>query len=93
VDHDHGARVRERREVGRAQQGFGVGGAERQDELLPRVAGAVDEPRPRLEDLVGAGPQRRKPGGELARPALDPAELGAGGGASVDGDAVTGQRA
>jgi hypothetical protein len=57
------------------------------------VAGAVDEPRRRREDLVRAGSQGGQPGGELARPALDPAELGARGGASVDGDAVTGQLA
>jgi hypothetical protein len=55
------------------------------------VAGAVDEPRPRRDDVVVAEP--RQPGRELARPALDPAELGSSGGAGVDGDAVTGQRA
>jgi hypothetical protein len=55
------------------------------------VAGAVDEPRARLEDLVVA--ELRQPGGELARPALDPSEFGSRGGAGVDGDAVTGQRA
>jgi hypothetical protein len=31
--------------------------------------------------------------GELARPALDPAELGARGDTGVDGDAMTGQLA
>jgi len=55
------------------------------------VAGTVDEPRARLEDLVVA--EVRQPSRELARPALDPAELGSSGGAGVDGDAVTGQRA
>ena len=54
--------------------------------LLPRVAGAVGEPRPRREDRVAPGPQRRQPRRELARPALDAAELGARGGAGVDGD-------
>ena len=93
VDHDDVARERQRREVGRAQQRPRAGGPQRQHELLPRVAGAVDEPRRRREDLVGAGPQRGQPGGELARPALDAAELGARGGAGVDGDAVTGQLA
>jgi hypothetical protein len=57
------------------------------------VAGAVDEPRPRREDLVRARPERGQPRGELARPALDAAELGACGGAGVDGDALTGQLA
>jgi hypothetical protein len=57
------------------------------------VAGTVDEPRPRRDDLVDVGPQRGEPGRELARPALDPAELGTRGGAGVDGDAVTGQQA
>ena len=93
VDDDHGARVRERREVGRAQQGRCAGGADGQDELLPGVAGAMHEARPRGEHLVAVGAQGRQPRGELARPALDPAELGARGGAGVDGDAVTGQRA
>ena len=93
VDHDHVARERERREVRRAQQRHRAGGADRQRELLPGVAGAVHEPRPRGEDVVGAGPQRRQPARELARPALDAPELGARGGAGVDGDAVTGQLA
>jgi len=53
----------------------------------------VHEPRRRLEHPVGRRPQRGQPGGELARPALDAAELGARGGAGVDGDAVTGQLA
>jgi hypothetical protein len=57
------------------------------------VAGAVDKPRGRREDLVRVGPQGRQPRGELARPAFDTAELGARGGAGVDGDAVTGQLA
>jgi hypothetical protein len=57
------------------------------------VAGAVDEPRARREHLVGVGPQGRQSRGELARPALDAAELGARGGAGVDGDALTGQLA
>jgi hypothetical protein len=57
------------------------------------VPGAVDEPRPRAQDDVPAGRQRGQARRELARPALDPAELGACGGAGVDGDAVTGQRA
>jgi hypothetical protein len=57
------------------------------------VAGAVDEPRRRREDLVGVGPQRRQPGDELARPAFDAAELWSRGGAGVDGDAMTGQLA
>jgi hypothetical protein len=55
------------------------------------VAGAVDEPRARLEDLVVA--ELGQSGRELARPALDSPELGSSGGAGVDGDAVTGQRA
>ena len=56
VDHDHVARVRERREVGRAQQRPCACAARAgSDELLPGVAGAVDEPRARREDLVGAG--------------------------------------
>jgi hypothetical protein len=53
----------------------------------------VDEPRRRREDLVGIRPQGGQPGRELARPAFDAAELGAGGGAGVDGDALTGQLA
>jgi hypothetical protein len=57
------------------------------------VAGAVGEPRRRGEWLVGAGAKGRQPGAQLARPSLDAAELGARGGAGVDGDAVTGQRA
>jgi hypothetical protein len=57
------------------------------------VAGAVDEPRRRRERFVRVGPQGGQAGGELARPALDAAELGARGGAGVDGDAVTGQLA
>jgi hypothetical protein len=55
------------------------------------VAGAVDEPRARREDVVVA--ERPQPGRELARPALDSPELGSRGGAGVDGDAVTGQQA
>ena len=93
VDHDDVARERQRREVGRAQQRPRAGGPQRQHELLPRVAGAVDEPRRRREDLVRVGPQRGQARGELARPALDAAELGARGGAGVDGDAMTGQLA
>jgi hypothetical protein len=93
VDDDHVAGVREGREVGRAQQRPRPGGAQRQDELLPGVPGAVDEPRSRGDRLVAVGRQRGQPGGELARPAFDAAELGARGGAGVDGDAVTGQRA
>jgi len=57
------------------------------------MAGAVDEPRARREHLVGVGPQRGQPRGQLARPALDAAKLGTRGGAGVDGDAVTGQLA
>jgi hypothetical protein len=57
------------------------------------VAGAVGEPRPGRDDVVRAWAQEGQPGRQLARPALDPAELGARGGAGVDGDAVTGQRA
>ncbi len=57
------------------------------------MAGAVREPRSRLEDLVAARRELWQARGELAGPALDPAELGARGGAGVDGDAVTGQRA
>jgi hypothetical protein len=93
VDHDDVARERERGEVRGAQQRAGAGGAERQVELLPGMAGTVHEPPRRLEDLVGVLPQRGQPRGELPRPALDAAELGARGGAGVDGDAVTGQRA
>jgi len=57
------------------------------------MAGAVDEPPRRREDLVRVRPQRGQAGGELARPAFDAAELGARGGAGVDGDAMTGQLA
>jgi len=57
---------------------------------MPR---AVHEARPRREDLVAVGSQPRQPRRELAGPPLDPAELGARGGAGVDGDAVTGQQA
>ena len=92
VDDDHVARVRERGEVGGAQQRLAAGDG-RQHELLPRVAGAVDEPRARLQDLVAIRAQGGQARRELARPPLDPAELGARGGAGVDGDAVTGQRA
>jgi hypothetical protein len=53
----------------------------------------VHQPRRRREHLVGVGPQGGEARGELARPALDAAELGACGGAGVDGDAVTGQLA
>jgi len=57
------------------------------------VARAVDEARWRRQHLVGRGPQRGQADGELARPPFDAAELGARGGAGVDGDAVTGQLA
>jgi hypothetical protein len=57
------------------------------------MARAVDEPRRRRQDVVRVGPQGGQARGELARPALDPAELGSSGGAGVDGDAVTGQLA
>jgi hypothetical protein len=57
------------------------------------VSGAVHEPRARREHLVRVGAELWQPRRELARPPLDPAELGARGGAGVDGDAVTGQRA
>jgi hypothetical protein len=53
----------------------------------------VREPRIGLEDLVRVGLEGGQPGRELTRPALDAAELRASGGAGVDGDAVTGQRA
>jgi hypothetical protein len=92
VDDDHAARVRERREVGGAQE-RPPARSDREHELLPRVARAVDEPRARREHFVAVRAQRGQPRGELARPPLHPAELGARGGAGVDGDAVTGQRA
>ena len=57
-----------------------------QIELLPRVARAVGEPGRRGQRLVGAGAQPRQPGGQLAGPPLDASELGARGGAGVDGD-------
>jgi hypothetical protein len=57
------------------------------------MARAMDEPRRRSEDRVRVGPQGGQAGGELARPAFDAAELGARGGAGVDGDAMTGQLA
>jgi hypothetical protein len=50
------------------------------------VARAVRERRRRPQDGIGARPQRRQAPGQLARPALDAAELRAGGGARVDGD-------
>jgi hypothetical protein len=92
VDDDRGARVRERREVRGAQERLPAR-PDGQHQLLPRVAGSVDEPRAGLQDLVAIGAQRGQAHRELARPPLDPAELGARCGAGVDGDAVTGQRA
>jgi len=55
------------------------------------VPGPVHERRGRAGDAVGAGPQRRQAGAQLARPALDAAELGTGGRAGVD-DERSGQR-
>jgi hypothetical protein len=57
------------------------------------MARAVDEGRRWCQHLVCVGPQRGQARGELARPPFDAAELGARGGAGVDGDAVTGQLA
>jgi hypothetical protein len=57
------------------------------------MARTVREAGRRRDHVVGARAQRRQPRGELARPPLDAAELGARGGTGVDGDAVTGQRA
>ena len=87
VEHDDGARVRDRGEVGGAQERARPARAQRQDELLPRVAGAVGEARRGgAQDVVAAGAQRGQPRRELARPALDAAQLGPGGGARVDRD-------
>jgi hypothetical protein len=88
VEHEHRAPRDRRGKIGRAQQQRGAqpGGARRQDELLPRVASPVHQPRRWAQDGVAAGSQRRQPRGELARPPLHPAQLGARGGAGVDGD-------
>jgi hypothetical protein len=84
VHHDDVAREGERGDVRRAQQQrrAAPGGERREHELLPRVPGAVHEPRARPDDLVVA--QRGQPRGHLARPALDAAELGACCGTRVD---------
>ena len=89
VDHDDVAREGERREVRRVEQQRARGAArrsQRQRALLPRVAGAVDERARRPDDLVARRVERGQARGELARPALDAAELGPGRGARVDED-------
>ena len=68
VDHDDVARERERREVGGAQQRRRAGRAQRQHELLPRVAGAVDQPRPRREHLVARRAAARAAGRRARAP-------------------------
>ena len=95
VEDDHDARMGDGCEVGGAQEHgrSAPRGAEGQDDLLPRVPRAMREPPRRRHDRVAVRPERRQPRRELARPALDPAELGTRGGAGVDGDAVTGQQA
>ena len=60
--------------------------AGRQHELLPRVARPVHQPRRRAQHGVRAGAEDRQARGQLARPALDAAQLGARGGSCVDGD-------
>ncbi len=84
-DHDR-PRMRQRRQVRRAQQRPRPRGPGREHDLLPRVPGAVREPRARRHDDVAARPQRRQPPRELARPPLDPAELGPHGRPRVDRD-------
>jgi hypothetical protein len=88
VDDDHAPPGRDRREVGRAQQRPGAEPrrAGREHDLLPRVPGAMGEPGRRPQDRVGAGPERREPRRELARPPLHAAELGPRRGPGVDRD-------
>ena len=86
-------RFGEWREVRGAQQRGRAGGSRREDQLLPRLPGAMREPWPRLEHLIAVRRELGQARGELAGPALDPAQLGASGGAGVDGDAMTGQQA
>ena len=93
VDHDDGARIRQRRQVRRAQQRAHPRGARRQHQLLPRVTGAMDERARRREHRVAARPQRGQPARQLARPALDAAELGPRRRARVDADDVRHLRA
>ena len=86
MDDDDVAREDDRREVRGAEQQLGAAGAQRQDALLPRVPGAVGERRRRARDRVALRPQRRQARAQLARPPLDPAELGPDGRAAVDQD-------
>jgi hypothetical protein len=94
VDHHDAARTGERGQVGRAQERrcAQLPRPDRQHELLPGVAGAVGERRRRAQHDIAAGPQRRQADSELARPALDAAELGPDGGAGVDGDPLSSGR-
>ena len=82
VEHDHGAGERHGRQVRRADQHAGVARAHGQHRLLPRVPRAVRERARRAQHAVVA--ERGQPRGQLARPALHAAELGARGGARVD---------
>ena len=64
---------------------------ERQPALLPRVARRGGPARRRLGDGVARGAQRGQPRAQLARPALDAAQLRPRGGARVD-ETARGQR-
>jgi hypothetical protein len=94
VEDDHDAGMGQRRDVPRAQHRVGAEArrAGRQDGLLPGVPGPVGEPRPGGQHGVAAGPQPRQAARELARPALDAAELGANRGARVDRHHAGGRR-
>ena len=87
VDHDHVAAAGgERGEVGGGEDQPRLAGGQRQHGLLPGVAGLEGEPRGRHDHLVAVGAQPRQALRQLARDPLDPADLGAGGGAGVDRD-------
>jgi hypothetical protein len=92
VDHDDVAAARERGEVRGGQEELGAAGGERQSELLPCVPGPVGECGRRAEHSVARRIQLRQQARELARPALDAADLAPRRGAGVDRDARLGQR-